>query len=146
MIEFALRSPFIQTLSADSLPPLVEVFSLVVSWESQYPRIKLNEYHVTMLATMHTRQFRLSVFAFCPRAFFSIVALLVIVSTETVGDEPEYSEGERAHWSFKKLQIVAPPDVADHSNVRWGKTPIDAFILERLREEESTPCCARQSS
>jgi hypothetical protein len=40
-----------------------------------------------------------------------------------------------AHWAFQPLRDVAPPEIEDP----WIRTPIDAFILERLLEENLTP-------
>src|SRR5436190_2925002 len=42
----------------------------------------------------------------------------------------------RAFWSFQAPRIIVPPDLPDAS---WCRTPVDRFILARLRERGLTP-------
>ncbi len=39
------------------------------------------------------------------------------------------------HWAFQPLRESEPPAIDDS----WARNPIDAFILQRLRDEELTP-------
>ena len=45
-------------------------------------------------------------------------------------------ESARSFWSFRPLQSVEPPRIADDS---WGRTDIDRFILAKLSEAGITP-------
>ena len=42
----------------------------------------------------------------------------------------------RQHWAFQSVRDVAPPDVADRT---WLKTPVDAFILAELQQQQWHP-------
>jgi hypothetical protein len=45
-------------------------------------------------------------------------------------------ESRKQFWSFKPLADAAPPAVADD---RWSRTPIDAFVLNKLVEKGISP-------
>jgi hypothetical protein len=49
------------------------------------------------------------------------------------------SEGAvyRPHWAFEKPSKPQPPAIADAAN--WGNSPIDRFILARLKKEGLKP-------
>jgi hypothetical protein len=49
---------------------------------------------------------------------------------------PQINDVTRAHWSFQPIARPPLPDVQDN---KWGKTPIDAFILARLEQQGLTP-------
>lgn len=54
------------------------------------------------------------------------------------------TERARSHWAFQPLQAVELPAVKDAS---WGRTPIDRFILARLKTADiapQSPASARQ--
>ena len=50
-------------------------------------------------------------------------------------DEPADS-GEGGHWSFQAVRRPVPPQVSD---TQWVRTPIDRFILHRLKAEGLAP-------
>ena len=50
-------------------------------------------------------------------------------------DEPGDS-GEGGHWSFQAVRRPVPPQVSD---TQWVRTPIDRFILHRLKAEGLAP-------
>jgi mono/diheme cytochrome c family protein len=43
------------------------------------------------------------------------------------------------HWAYRPLQKSSPPTVAVADGGDWIRTPIDAFILDRLRREKLSP-------
>ena len=47
----------------------------------------------------------------------------------------EYSERERAYWAFQPRSDAAPPAIESD----WVRSPVDAFILNRLRNEGIPP-------
>ncbi|MEW6128171.1 MAG: PSD1 and planctomycete cytochrome C domain-containing protein [Acidobacteriota bacterium] len=48
----------------------------------------------------------------------------------------EFTEEEKTYWAFQPLATVAPPKV---KNRAWVKSPIDAFILQKLEARGITP-------
>jgi hypothetical protein len=44
-------------------------------------------------------------------------------------------EPPRGHWAFQPLGEAAPPEISD----RWIQTPVDAFVLRKLREGQLEP-------
>lgn len=55
------------------------------------------------------------------------------------GLERAFSEQEREHWSFQRINKPALPEVRDTG---WGQKPIDRFILARLEGEGLRPSAA----
>ena len=47
----------------------------------------------------------------------------------------EYSESERGFWSFRPPSVAVPPAARSE----WTRTPIDAFVLQRLEDEGLRP-------
>src|SRR5438128_2116738 len=50
-----------------------------------------------------------------------------------------YTPRERAHWAFVKRATPAIPAFALAADQAWVKNPIDAFILQRLKQEGLKP-------
>ena len=50
-----------------------------------------------------------------------------------------YTPRERAHWAFVKRATPAVPAFALAADKAWGKNPVDAFILQRLKQEGLKP-------
>jgi hypothetical protein len=48
----------------------------------------------------------------------------------------EFTEQERQFWSLQKVMSVSPPAVR---NRQWLRTPVDAFILDRLEAKRIGP-------
>ncbi|MCY4595072.1 MAG: PSD1 and planctomycete cytochrome C domain-containing protein [Bryobacterales bacterium] len=53
----------------------------------------------------------------------------------TEAEAPPVTESDRQHWAFQAPLASEPPEVKDYSKVR---TPIDAFLLERLEQQSLT--------
>lgn len=50
-----------------------------------------------------------------------------------------YKPAERRHWSFQKRAQPAIPQFTSPVDQHWGRQPIDAFILSRLKKEQLRP-------
>ncbi len=64
-------------------------------------------------------------------------------ATRTPWTERKIAEEDRDYWAFQPLHQVAPPKLA---NDDWSRTPIDQFVLAKLREKKLTanPPAARR--
>lgn len=52
-----------------------------------------------------------------------------------------FTEADHKHWAFQPVSHPEPPDFGSESagEAVWIKTPIDAFILKKLRDQHLTP-------
>ena len=64
-------------------------------------------------------------------------ALVLLAAIAAAG--AEYTEAERRHWAFQKRTRPQVPQFTTPADRAWAKTPIDAFILERLKKEGLRP-------
>ncbi|MFN3323990.1 MAG: DUF1549 and DUF1553 domain-containing protein [Bryobacteraceae bacterium] len=71
-------------------------------------------------------------------AFLAATALLAS-STETVAPLESYKDAERRHWAFQPRNDADPPAFSDPADKAWVKTPIDAFVLARLKKAGMKP-------
>jgi hypothetical protein len=72
----------------------------------------------------------------------SLVVLLTVVLAAAVAAEapkPEYREAERAFWSLQPRSRPAIPEFASPEDQAWARTPIDAFVLRKLAENDLRP-------
>jgi hypothetical protein len=66
--------------------------------------------------------------------------IAALFATFLFGVELEkYTPAEHRHWSFQKRAHPDVPQFSDPSDKAWAKTPIDAFILSRLKKESLRP-------
>ena len=66
--------------------------------------------------------------------------IAALFATFLFGVELEkYTPAEHRHWSFQKRARPDVPQFSDPSDKAWIKTPIDAFILSRLKKESLRP-------
>jgi len=83
---------------------------------------------------------RLNTRALC---YTLIAAAAVAVAAESniveVAPLGKYTPAERRHWAFQSRKAVTPPALPDAAAKAWIRTPIDAFILARLRKENLKP-------
>lgn len=73
-----------------------------------------------------------------------LIASLVAVSMLAMAASPvaplgTYKPAERRHWAFQPRKDVTPPIVTTPADRAWVRTPIDAFILERLTKANLKP-------
>ena len=52
---------------------------------------------------------------------------------------PEYKEAERSFWAFQKRGRPAQPRFVNPPDQAWVRTPVDAFVLAKLRENGLRP-------
>jgi len=50
--------------------------------------------------------------------------------------EREVTAEDRQYWAFQPLRDAKPPDLADDT---WSRTPVDRFVLERMRRDGLQP-------
>ncbi|MAT14627.1 MAG: hypothetical protein CMJ46_05080 [Planctomyces sp.] len=55
---------------------------------------------------------------------------------EVIDERAELQEKGEHHWAFQPVTEVATPEVADAD---WISTPVDAFILKQLEQEQMSP-------
>ena len=71
----------------------------------------------------------------------ALLATVVLLAAADDGTAPlgTYTAVERRHWAFQPRKEVTPPTFTLAADKAWVKTPIDAFILERLKKEGLKP-------
>ncbi|MEX2260755.1 MAG: DUF1549 and DUF1553 domain-containing protein [Bryobacteraceae bacterium] len=67
------------------------------------------------------------------------VAVGLLVAAEATAPLGKYSAAERRHWAFQKRSNREPPAFTSAKDKEWGSTPIDAFVLARLKKAELAP-------
>ena len=73
-------------------------------------------------------------------SLLSAPALLLLAATgNAVAPLGKYTAAERRHWSFQpRPQHIAAPAFQNAADKAWTKSPIDAFVLARMRKEGLT--------
>ncbi len=67
------------------------------------------------------------------------ILLVTLGSGSDVAPLGTYTPRERSHWAFVKRGTPAVPTFTGTADQAWVKTPIDAFILQRLQKEGLQP-------
>jgi len=67
---------------------------------------------------------------------------LVTLAGEATAPLEKYTPAERKHWSFQQRKNAVPPDPKNPAMKAWVKTPVDAFILEKLQSQGLRPAPA----
>src|SRR5688572_5197783 len=74
------------------------------------------------------------------KRFGPVVAMVSLaLAADVMAPLGTYSETERKQWSFVKRSNPAVPTFTAAGDKAWVKTPVDAFILSRLRKEGLRP-------
>jgi hypothetical protein len=77
------------------------------------------------------------------RLFVCLGAALVLwAADDTIAPLGTYTAIERRHWAFQPRKDPALPAFADAAAKTWVKTPVDAFLLARLRKAGLKPAPA----
>jgi len=63
----------------------------------------------------------------------------IALASDAIAPLGTYSDAERKHWSLQKRGSPPVPVFTDAAGRAWIKTPVDAFILARLRAEGLKP-------
>jgi len=64
---------------------------------------------------------------------------LAIAVTSAIATSPSYTPAERRHWAFQPRSTPTVPSFESKRDRDWVKSPIDAFVLARLKKEGLTP-------
>jgi hypothetical protein len=67
-------------------------------------------------------------------AFFGPLAIAAVIASAD-----EYSAEERAHWSLQPRGRAAVPSFDEASERDWVSTPVDAFVLSKLKQRDLQP-------
>ncbi len=67
---------------------------------------------------------------------------LVTLAGEATAPLEKYTPAERKHWAFQPRKNAAPPEPKNPEMKAWVKTPVDAFILEKLQSQGLKPAPA----
>ncbi|MBY0504962.1 MAG: DUF1549 and DUF1553 domain-containing protein [Bryobacteraceae bacterium] len=70
---------------------------------------------------------------------FLAAGLLIVAATGDVAPLGTYTAAERRHWAFQPVKDPAPPTFTDAAAQSWIRTPVDAFVLAKLRDAKLTP-------
>ncbi len=65
-------------------------------------------------------------------------SLLLAATSEPVAPLGKYTAAERHHWAFLPRAHSEPPNFDNPADKAWTSSPIDAFVLGRMRKESLT--------
>jgi hypothetical protein len=74
-------------------------------------------------------------------ALIAAAAVAVAAESNIVGVAPlgKYTPAERRHWAFQPRRTTPPPALPDAAAKAWIRTPVDSFVLAKLRKENLKP-------
>jgi len=67
------------------------------------------------------------------------LAVVFAITVALAAPVPEYNDAARNFWSFKKPVRTEAPSFTTATERGWVRTPIDAFVLAKLREIDLEP-------
>jgi len=72
---------------------------------------------------------------------FAAVALFPLAAWLYAADAPlgKYTAAERKHWAFQPRMHPLPPSFSGSAEKAWASSPVDAFVLARMKKEELSP-------
>jgi hypothetical protein len=73
--------------------------------------------------------------------WFAGIALFTISAWLYAADAPlgKYTATERKHWAFQPRMHALLPSFRDPAEKAWATSPVDAFVLARMKKEELIP-------
>jgi hypothetical protein len=71
--------------------------------------------------------------------YFVATAMLAAPAVTDTAPLGTYTAADRRHWAFQPRKDVAPPEFPDAAAKAWIRTPVDAFVLQKLRAAGLTP-------
>ena len=69
----------------------------------------------------------------------AFAAASILLASESVAPLGKYTATERRHWAFQKRKQPDIPKFSAPTDRAWAKTPLDAFILARIKKEGLEP-------
>src|SRR5437867_7180278 len=71
--------------------------------------------------------------------FAGLFALSLMIAAESISPLGTYTPIERRHWAFVKRSQPEIPKFTAAADRAWVQSPIDAFILARLKKDSLRP-------
>jgi uncharacterized protein DUF1553/uncharacterized protein DUF1549 len=68
-----------------------------------------------------------------------LLPAMIVLAAEAVAPLPTYTETERKAWSLQKRTNPAVPTFTSATAKAWAKSPVDAFILDKLQKAGLKP-------
>jgi hypothetical protein len=68
-----------------------------------------------------------------------LVSVSLALASDAIAPLGTYTDAERKHWSLQKRSAPAVPKFTNAADRAWVKTPVDAFILSKLKQEGLQP-------
>ena len=68
-----------------------------------------------------------------------IFVFSLLIASESIAPLGTYTPVERRHWAFVKRSQPEVPKFTAAADRAWVRSPIDAFILARLKKENLRP-------
>ena len=81
-----------------------------------------------------------------PRLLLVLVLLTGVDVGYSLADGDQYTDEERAHWSFRPRMQVDVPVVDKSIEQSWVRTPIDAFVANRFAARKLVPAPVASSA
>src|SRR5437870_5016422 len=75
-------------------------------------------------------------------ACLGLILFPLLCAAEEFASLPAYKPAERRHWAFQPRQDIKPPTFTTAADTAWIRTPIDAFVLDRLKKAGLRPAPA----
>jgi hypothetical protein len=72
-------------------------------------------------------------------SWVAIAVATSLLASDKIAPLGTYTPAEKRHWSFRPRTQPAIPTFATAADKAWAKTPIDAFVLARLKKEDLRP-------
>ena len=64
---------------------------------------------------------------------------VALAASEAVAPLGKYTPAERRHWAFQKRSTPEVPKFTDPADAAWVRTPVDAFVLARMKKDGLHP-------
>jgi hypothetical protein len=68
-----------------------------------------------------------------------VASLVTAFASDTIAPLGKYTDLERRHWAFVRRSMPVVPTFPTQPEKAWVKNPVDAFILDKLKQEGLRP-------
>src|SRR5262245_37579948 len=75
----------------------------------------------------------------CFKLIAIAITLVSLALASDIAPLGNYTPRERSHWAFVRRATPAVPTFPLTADKAWVKNPVDAFILQRLKQEGLKP-------
>ena len=73
------------------------------------------------------------------RTLVGTASVFLLLAVAYAAEPMEYSEGQRSFWAFQPRAEVSAPQFTEQIDSDWVQSPVDAFLLERMKEDGLRP-------